>query len=103
MPRRVHAPHAAADLQPGSDDPADAREAARRRSVRRERVDHGERVEDLVRRLRALPRPYECLHVFTTRDGKPASTSPLTLFTTIQDLPLELPHRTPPVPCHSGE
>ncbi|WP_418116200.1 site-specific integrase [Variovorax sp. NFACC27] len=28
-------------------------------------------MEDLVRRLRALPRPEECLHVFTTRDGNP--------------------------------
>lgn len=28
-------------------------------------------MEDLVRRLRALPRPDGCLHVFTTRDGNP--------------------------------
>lgn len=28
-------------------------------------------MEDLIRRLRALPRPEECLHVFTTRDGNP--------------------------------
>jgi integrase len=28
-------------------------------------------MEDLVQRLRALQRPDECLHVFTTRDGNP--------------------------------
>ena len=28
-------------------------------------------MEDLVRRVRALPRPEGCLHVFTTRDGNP--------------------------------
>ena len=28
-------------------------------------------MKDLIRRLRALPRPDDCLHVFTTRDGNP--------------------------------
>lgn len=32
-------------------------------------------MEDLVRRLRALPRPDGCLHVFTTRDGNPYTDS----------------------------
>jgi len=32
-------------------------------------------MEDMVRRLRALPRPDECLHVFTTRDGNPYTES----------------------------
>lgn len=40
-------------------------------AVRVESVSITERVEDLMRRLRAPPRLYECLHVFTTRDGKP--------------------------------
>lgn len=40
-------------------------------AVRVESVSITERMEDLVRRLRALPRPEECLHVFTTRDGNP--------------------------------
>ncbi|MBB1599938.1 tyrosine-type recombinase/integrase [Variovorax sp. UMC13] len=40
-------------------------------AVRVESVSITEKMEDLVRRLRALPRPDECLHVFTTRDGNP--------------------------------
>ncbi|MFZ3120049.1 MAG: tyrosine-type recombinase/integrase [Variovorax sp.] len=40
-------------------------------AVRVESVSITERMGDLVRRLRALPRPDECLHVFTTRDGNP--------------------------------
>jgi len=32
-------------------------------------------MEDLVRRLRALPRPEGCLHVFVTRDGNPYTDS----------------------------
>lgn len=32
-------------------------------------------MEDLVRRLRALPRPDNCLHVFVTRDGNPYTDS----------------------------
>ena len=32
-------------------------------------------MEDLVRRLRALPRPDGCLHVFVTRDGNPYTDS----------------------------
>lgn len=34
-----------------------------------------EAMSDLVRRLRALPRPDGCLHVFTTRDGNPYTDS----------------------------
>lgn len=40
-------------------------------STRVESVSITAGMEDLVRRLRALPRPEECLHVFTTRDGNP--------------------------------
>lgn len=35
-------------------------------------------VSELVRRLRALPRPDGCLHVFTTRDGNPYSEEAFT-------------------------
>lgn len=38
---------------------------------RAENVTISAGMEDLVRRLRALPRPDGCLHVFTTRDGNP--------------------------------
>jgi len=40
-------------------------------AARVESVSITKGMEDLVRRLRALPRPDECLHVFTTRDGNP--------------------------------
>lgn len=40
-------------------------------TVRVESVSITERMEDVVRRLRALPRPDGCLHVFTTRNGNP--------------------------------
>lgn len=40
-------------------------------AVRVESVSITEKMEDLVRRLRELPRPDECLHVFTTCDGNP--------------------------------
>lgn len=40
-------------------------------AVRVENVMITTAMEDLVRRLRALERPDECLHVFTTRDGNP--------------------------------
>ncbi|GAB2532046.1 tyrosine-type recombinase/integrase [Simplicispira piscis] len=42
---------------------------------RAESVTISPAMEDLVRRLRALPRPDNCLHVFTTRDGNPYSDS----------------------------
>ncbi|WP_339088909.1 integrase [Variovorax paradoxus] len=40
-------------------------------STRVESISITPKMEDLVRRLRALPRPDTCLHVFTTRDGNP--------------------------------
>lgn len=40
-------------------------------AVRVESVSITEKMEDLVRRLRELPRPEGCLHVFTTRGGNP--------------------------------
>lgn len=40
-------------------------------SKRAETVEITPAMEDLVRRLRALPRPDGCLHVFVTRDGNP--------------------------------
>jgi integrase len=40
-------------------------------AMRVERVSITLGMEDLIRRLRALPRPDECLHVVTTRDGDP--------------------------------
>lgn len=54
------------------------------RLMRAKQHDGGQRVEnvvisksmeDLVRRLRALPRPEGCLHVFVTRDGNPYTDS----------------------------
>ena len=48
-------------------------------------------MEDLVRRVRALPRPEGCLHVFTTRDGNPytdtgfASTWQRAMTTAVKD------------------
>lgn len=42
---------------------------------RRENVLITEAMEDLVRRLVALPRPDGCLHVFVTRDGNPYTDS----------------------------
>ncbi len=45
---------------------------------RAENVTISPAMADLVRRLRALPRPDECLHVFTTRDGNPYTDSGFT-------------------------
>lgn len=42
---------------------------------RAENVLISKAMEDLLRRLRALPRPDECLHVFVTRDGNPYTDS----------------------------
>lgn len=72
-------------------------------TVRVESVSITERTEDLVRRLRALPWPDGCLHVFTTRNGNPytddgfASTWQRAMAKALEDK--VIPRRSPSTTC----